>query len=284
MNPGPDFIGHLYVFVCVFFLSLGIVRIIPELFGVYREQYKSQSRQTARELSRFFLNIRPTQIMMGAGVLAVLLGLLTRSWVIGAAVIAAGFVAPKMLLSMWKEVRSAQVEAQLMDALLLMSNSLRSGLDMVAGIERVVTSMAPPISEEFGLVLNSYRLGSSLERALVELLERINSKTLETVVYAINIQRETGGNILKVFEQLVLTIREENKLQKKARAITAQARSQIFFLSAFPWVLALLFIVMSPDLMRPALTSPLGQLVVIFLIVWEVIGIIVTKKIVAIDV
>lgn len=284
MRLSADVIGHFYIFVFVFFLAMGIVKILPELYRSYRDKYENRSSEITRELSKFFLNIRPSQIMIGAGILAVLLGVAAGSWVIGAAVIAAGLVAPRFLLSLWREIRSTKVEAQLMDALLLMSNSLRSGLDIVAGIERVTTNMPAPISEEFGLVMNAYRLGTPLEKALLDMTERINSRTLETVIYAINIQRETGGNIIKIFEQLVNTIREENKLQKKARAITAQARSQIFFLAGFPWLLALLFVIMSPDMMRPAVTSTWGQLAIIFLVVWEILGIIVTKKIVAIEV
>ena len=171
-----------------------------------------------------------------------------------------------------------------MDALLLMNNSLRSGLDMAAGIERVSATMKPPISEEFGLVLNSYRLGTQLEVALMDLTTRIRSRTLETVVYAIAIQRETGGNIIKTFEQLVSTIREENKLQKKVRAMTSQGRMQIFFLAGFPWLMALGFFLISPDFMAPALANPWGQIVIVFLLIWEAIGIVVTKKIVTVDI
>lgn len=284
MNLSGDTLSHLYVFAFVFFVTLSIVKLIPGLYSSYKDSYSTRSNETARELNKFFINIKPTQIIAAAGVLGVVLGILTQSWVVALAILGAGAAAPKMVLSIWREARSAKVEAQLMDALLLISNSLRSGLDIVAGMERVVTNMPAPISEEFGLVMNAYRLGSPLERSLLEMLERINSRTLETVVYAINIQRETGGNIIKIFDQLVTTIREENKLQKKARAITAQARSQIYFLAGFPWFLAVLFVIMSPDMMKPAVESTWGQIVIVFLLVWEVIGIVVTKKIVAIEV
>ncbi|OGR89952.1 MAG: hypothetical protein A2992_01090 [Elusimicrobia bacterium RIFCSPLOWO2_01_FULL_59_12] len=284
MTPSVDVFGQLSIFLAVFFLILGVVNLLPELFVAYQERYQTSTRRTARELNKFFIHIKPTQILGIAGVLGALMGIATGSWVLAAAIIAAGLVAPRILLSLWKEIRSSQFEAQLMDGLLLIANSLRSGLDIIAGIERVAAGMKPPISEEFGLVLNAYRLGTPLEAALIDLTGRINSRPLETVVYAINIQRETGGNIIKIFEQLVLTIREESKLQKKARAITSQARSQIFFLAGFPWVLALFFILAAPELMQPALANPWGQATLLFLIVWEVIGILITKKIVAVEV
>jgi tight adherence protein B len=276
--------GHLPIFISVFFVCYGIVALIPNLFAAYRERYQTSSRRTARELSKFFINIKPTQIFIGSAVLAILMGVLSGSWVIGIALAIAGAFAPRILLSVWKEIRSTQFEAQLMDALLLLGNSLKSGLDIVAGIERVATTMKPPISEEFGLVMNAYKLGTQLETALMDLTARINSRTLETVVYAVNIQRETGGNIIKTFDQLIMTIREESKLQKKARAMSAQARTQIAFLAGFPWVLGVVFYFAAPDFMQPALANPWGQITLVFLILWEIVGVLVTKKIVTVDV
>ena len=275
---------HIIFFFTIFSLILGIVKLIPDFYAIYHERYKSSSLQTARELNKFFINIKPRNIFIGSGVLAVVLGFLSGSWVVSVAILIAGAFAPRMMLSIWKEIRSQQFDAQLMDSLLLISNSLKSGLDIVAGMERVSTSMKPPISEELGLVLNSYRLGTPLEAALMDLTRRINSRTLETVVYAINIQRETGGNIIKTFDQLVLTIRDEGKLQKKVLAITSQGRTQIFFLAGFPWALALIFYVMSPDFIQPALASSWGQITIFFLLVWEIIGIVVTRKITTVDV
>ena len=113
---------------------------------------------------------------------------------------------------------------------------------------------------------------------------RIRSRTLETAIYAINIQRETGGNLIKTFEQLVVTIREEDKLQNKVKALTSQGRMQTYFLAFFPWTMAALFYFLSPDFIRPALSNPMGQIVIIILLIWEAIGIVITKKIVTVDI
>jgi len=277
-------IAHLIVLISAFIAMMGIVEIIPQLITTYRDRYQMTLGQTARELDKFFINIKPTKIVIGAVILGVAIGALTGSWVIAVTLGISGIFAPKLILAVYKDVRSARFEAQLMDALLLLNNSLRSGLDIAAGVERIATSMKAPISEEFGLVLNAYRLGTPLETALIDMTSRIRSRTLETVVYAISIQRETGGNIVKTFEQLVSTIREESKLQKKIQAMTSQGRTQIFFLAGFPWVLGVVFFILSPELIRPAVVNPWGQVVIVFLIIWEVIGIMVTKKIVAVEI
>lgn len=274
---------HLAVLISMFFLMWTITSMIPQWVQRYREKYQANLLRTTRELDKFFLNVKPLRILLGAGLLGVLAGVLTGSWVLAGVLCVTGLFAPRIILSIWKDVRSKQFDAQLIDALTLMGSTLKSGLDIVSGVERVAGNMRPPISEEFGLVMNAYRLGTPLEMALIDLTQRIKSRTLETVVYAINIQRETGGNIIKTFDQLVITIREENKLQRKMAAVTAQGRTQIGFLALFPWALAVLFFFMAPDFMMPALANPWGQLTLVFLVVWEMIGVIVAKRIVTVD-
>jgi tight adherence protein B len=224
------------------------------------------------------------KIILAASAIGALLGVMTGSWVLAIALAVGGVFAPKVALSIWKDIRSRQFEAQLLDALILLGNAMKSGLDVAAGIELIATNLKAPISEEFGLVINAFRLGTPIERALLDMTERINSRTLETVVYSINIQRESGGNIIKTFDQLIETIREENKLQKKIKAMTSQGRAQIVFLAGFPWALGALFLVMAPDFMLPALRHPWGQFVLIGLVVWEIIGIRLTKKIVTVEI
>jgi len=276
-------LAHISILVVVFLFMMTVIKLIPDFVEAYRERFHLNFARTSRDLSRFFIDIHPAKIMALIGGVGLLLGVVTGSWVIAVALAVGGIFAPKIILTVYRSIRAAQVEAQLMDALILLSNSLKSGLDMAAAIERVASSMKPPISEEFGLIINAYRLGSPLEQALLDMTERVPSRSLETVVYAINIQRETGGNIIKTFDQLVETIREESKLQKKVRALTSQARTQITFLAVFPWVLAILFFFLSPDLMRPALQSDIGQMVLVFLIVWEGIGVVVAKKVVRVE-
>jgi tight adherence protein B len=276
--------AHLGILIAVFMLMTGVVEVIPELFAIYRERYLADVVRTTRELDKFFLRIKPTHLLLTCLASGLAFGLLTRNWVFAVGIALSGLVAPKIMLSIWKNIRSNQVDAQLMDALLLINNSLKSGLDIAAGIDRVSTTMKPPISEEFGLVMNAYRLGTPLEEALLAMTTRIRSRTLETAIYAINIQRDTGGNLVKTFDQLVITIREEDKLQNKVKAITSQGRTQIYFLAGFPWALAALFFFLSPNFMGPALANPWGQLTILFLLIWEVIGLVVTKRIVTLDI
>jgi tight adherence protein B len=277
-------IAHISIFIAIFSVTLALVNWLPEMITTYRERYRLNLFQTTRELNRFFVNIKPVQMIGVFVVLGILLFIFTGSWILAGALCVSGFFAPRIILTIYKDIRSAQFDTQLMDALILMGNSMKSGLDIAMAVERVATSLKPPISEEFGLVLNAYRLGAPLETSLMDLTSRIRSRNLDTVVYAIIIQRETGGNILKTFDQLVLNIRDENKLQKKVQALTSQGRAQIYVLAIMPWVLAVFFYMASPEMMQPALASTWGQIVIVFLLAWEALGIIVTKKVITVEV
>jgi tight adherence protein B len=276
--------SQLMLMLAVFSFMMTAVNLLPSVVRTIQERYKGRFGNASRELDKFFVHMKVTHVVIGSLVLGAGLTYATGSWALGIAVVITGVFAPKIMLAIWKEVRSAHFDAQLMDALILINNAMRSGLDIATGIELVATNMKPPISEEFGLVLNGYRLGTPLESSLQDMTQRVRSRILETTVTAVIIQRETGGNLIRTFEQLVQTIREETKLQQKVKAVSAQGRTQIVFLAAFPWVLGAGLYFISPEMMRPALESPTGQLVLIGLVIWEVLGIIVTKRVVTVDV
>jgi tight adherence protein B len=276
--------SHIMVFFTVASFMMGVVSLLPAFVRWIQERYASRVTSKSSELDKFFVRVKVPYMVGGGLAAAGVIGWFTGSWVIAAVIAMAGLAAPKIFLALWKNRRTAQFDEQLMDALILIGNALRSGLDIATGIELVSTNMKAPISEEFGQALNAYRLGGSLETALMEMTRRIPSRTLETTVVSIILQRDTGGNLIKTFEQLVQTIREESKLQKKVRAISAQGRTQVAFLSIFPWGMALLLYVLSPEMIEPALSQTWGQLTLAGLIVWELIGIVVTKRIVTVDV
>jgi len=275
---------HLTVFLSVSAFMLAVVNLLPAVVQRVQDRYLDRIGNSSRELEKFFVRIKIPHMLGGALVISALLGWATGSVVLGTSLAVVGLIAPKAVLAVWKSIRSTQFEAQLMDALILIGNALRSGLDIATGVELVATNMKAPISEEFGLALNIYRLGGSLEAALLEMMRRIQSRPLETVVGAIILQRETGGNLIKAFDQLVQTIREETKLQRKVKALSAQGRTQIAFLAVFPWAMAAILYFMSPEMVQPALQAPWGQAVFMGLVAWEIIGLIVTKRIVTVDV
>jgi tight adherence protein B len=275
---------HILVAITVFSFMMTVVNFLPAIVNNFQERYLVGMRRTTRELDRFFVQVKATHILIvslfaGAG-----LGYLLDSGAVGITIALTGVVTPKLLLNVWKGIRSRQFEAQLMDALILINNALKSGLDIAMGIELVATNLKPPVSQEFALVLNAYRLGTPLEEALTDMTKRIQSKTLDTAIGAIVIQRETGGNLIRTFEQLIQTIRDESKLQQKIQAISSQGRTQIAFLAVFPWAVAAAYYFFAGDMVEAAFQTSWGSYLLVGLVIWEGLGLLLTKKIVTIDV
>ena len=160
-----------------------------------------------------------------------------------------------------------------MDALILLSNSLKSGMDIVQGFEMVSKDLRPPISEEFALVIKNYNLGTPFERSLESMEERVDSRLLSYMVKAIVLQRQVGGNLTKIFERIVENIREESKLEEKLQAMTAQQRIQAIVVGIMPWIMVGVMFVFQPDTMINFYTTPVGIIVFLFCAVWIFIGI-----------
>lgn len=241
------------------------------------EDYQKKAEKWREEFSRQFLDININYLVGVPIILFGLLGLITMNILlfffflfIGVFI---GLRLPKFVLNTLKVMRGKKVDAQLMDAIILMSNSLKSGLDIIQGFEMVSKDLLPPISDEFGLVIKNYQLGMPFEKALMMMEERIESKMLSYMIRAIILQRQIGGNLTKVFERIVIDIREESKLEEKTKALTAQQRIQSIVVAIMPWIIVSVMFVFQPDMMIKFYGTPFGVAVAIFCLIWMSIGV-----------
>jgi tight adherence protein B len=196
-----------------------------------------------------------------------------------------GFNLPRIYLNSWvRPQRVAQFSVQMVDALTLMANGLKSGLNVAQTIQIVVDEMPRPIKEEFGLVLSQNRAGSSLEEAFENLGRRIRSEDVSMFVTSVNILTETGGNIAETFQNITKTIRERIKLQAKIQAMTAQGMASAVIVGMLPWALALMLYLVDPVAMTPLFTTIPGWGILLLVCILEVLGFLVVMKIVKIKV
>jgi tight adherence protein B len=161
--------------------------------------------------------------------------------IIGAAV---GFFLPRMYVRREQGRRLIRFDDQLADMLNLMVNGLRAGYSTMQAMEAVSKELPPPISDEFRRVVQEMQLGLPMERALDNLLRRIESKDLDLVVTALNVQREVGGNLAEILATISHTIRERVRIKGEIRVLTTQVMTSAKFLASMPFlvVLALYFI------------------------------------------
>ena len=128
-----------------------------------------------------------------------------------------------------------------------MANGIKSGTNPQQAMQRVVEIMANPIKAEFSQVITQTQFGQSFEEALNDLGERIPRPDVQMFVTAINILKETGGNLSETFQTIVSTIRERQKLEKKISAMTAQGIMQGIIVSCIPFVMGIIFFLIDPN-------------------------------------
>jgi tight adherence protein B len=172
----------------------------------------------------------------------------------------------------------------MVDALSLMSNGLKSGLSIVQSLGLVTEEMDNPIREEFNLVLSENKLGVSLEEAFNNLAKRVQADDVEMFVTSVNILKETGGNLAETFDTIVGTIRERIKVENKISAITAQGYYQGIAVMAVPPVLFMVFYQTDPDFMAPMFTTVVGWMIVSAIITLQIVGFLVMKRILKVDI
>jgi tight adherence protein B len=191
------------------------------------------------------------------------------------------------LIHLEKFVRPSRISTfsnQMVDGLTLMSNALKSGLNVPQALHIVASEMPNPISQEFGLVLNQNKVGLSIEKAFDNLAQRIPTEDVNMFVTSVNILKETGGNVAETFETIVHTIRERLKIENKIKAMTAQGMTSAFIVSILPWGLAAVLYSVDPEMMKPLFIHPLGWAILGVIVMLQAIGFFVVKKLVTIRV
>ncbi len=196
---------------------------------------------------------------------------------------AGGFL-PNFYVKYRQKARLAKFDSQIADALIIMSNSLRAGYSFLQAMDMVSREMSPPISSEFAAAMKEMSLGSPTETALMSMVDRVGSEDLELVITAVLIQRQIGGNLAEVLDNIAETIRERVKLRQEIKTLTAQGRLSGLIIGVLPIVLVIFLFAVNPEYIGILFAHPIGKLMIGIALAGEVIGILLIRKIVAIEV
>lgn len=214
--------------------------------------------------------------------------LLLPNWIlgliVGSVITVLGWNLPLLLTRNMYEGRCNRFVDQMVDGLTMMGNGIKAGLSITQCMERVSENMKNPISQEFDLVLSQVRIGRTVEEALVELSERVPRQDVLMFVTAVNILKETGGNLAETFQTIVTVVRERQKVEKKIQAMTAQGMMQGMIISLVPFFLMIVFFILDPKMIMPMFTTTLGLVLLFIMLTLQIIGGIVVRKVVKIEV
>jgi tight adherence protein B len=173
---------------------------------------------------------------------------------------------------------------QLADMLTMVANSLRAGFGLLQGLDLAAEQSQPPMSTELHHLLRDTRMGASIETALESMGERVGSYDLDVIITAILIQRSVGSNLSEVLEKVAHTIRERARIQGEINTLTAQKKLSGVVIGLMPPAVVVLMLSINFDYMAALFTDPLGRVLLFVAITLDIIGILIIKRIISIDI
>ncbi len=249
------------------------------------------TEQLAVQLERADLNLSPGEyvalrlvfafvgfvapVFFVAGAIGTLIGLVTAL---------IGYNLPKMYLNHRRKARVDKLNAQLPEALTMISNSLKAGFGLLQALNVAAEQLGHPISTELGRTIHEMNIGSSAEVALLGLSERSSSYDLDIVVTAILVQRTVGGNLGEILDTVADTMRERIRIRGEIQTLTAQQKLTGIVLGLIPVGCGILFQIMSPGYIAPLFTTFMGKMMLGTAVVMETVGIMIIQRILKIEV
>jgi tight adherence protein B len=240
-----------------------------------------------RTITQSGVKANVSSIILGSGCLAGLayiaidrflhLPLVGIGFAVGAAFI------PYGLLRFMRNRRMIQFEEQFPEAIDLLARALRAGHALTTGLSMVAEEMRAPVGPEFKRLFDEQNFGMPLPQALKAFAERIPTLDAKFFVTAVLTQREAGGNLSEVLDNLSSIIRDRFRVKRQVRVISAHGRITGWILSALPVSLGLFFAFTSGDTYSKFYTDPLGIRMIVGALVLQVIGVFIIRRIVRIE-
>ncbi len=183
-----------------------------------------------------------------------------------------------------KRKRMEKFQGQLPEALDLVARALRAGQALPGSLKMVADEMDDPIGDEFDKTLNEINFGVGVPEALKNLANRVDCLDLKFFVIAVVIQRETGGNLAEILENIARIIRERFKLHGRIRILAAEGKLSAAILTGLPFVTAFVLLLANPDYIKILIRDPLGRALAGLVLSLMILGIFAMRKMIAIKV
>ena len=195
-----------------------------------------------------------------------------------------GGLAPFLYLTILKHRRIAKFKRQLPEALDLMARALKAGHAFTNGMKLAADEFDDPLGPEFAEALDEINFGISVPNALRNLAKRVDCAEIRYFVVGVILQRETGGNLAELMGILSYLIREKFKFEGKVRTLSAEGRLSAIILIALPFCIAGWLQFSNPKYLETLVTDPIGKVMIFGAVLMMIMGILVMKKMVSIEV
>ena len=248
----------------------------------------SWARRLRDFLAQAGLKMKPGRVLVLSGVLALVAYLvihfLYRNPFLNLLAGAGGALAPLGFIAFKRARRLRAFEKNFPEAIDLLGRAVRAGHSFSTGLEMIASELPEPVSGEFRTAFEEQNFGLPLRDALLNLTERVPLIDVQFFVTALLIQKETGGNLAEILDNLSHVVRERFKIYGEVRIKTAQGRLTAGILMALPPLMIVMIRSLNPSYMRALFEDPWGPYILGGAAILQVLGSIMLWKIVHIEV
>lgn len=280
-------INEIIVLVIVFIAVLVCVAVFLPVFFAQKTETAEDLQHIVDDPVRRFIEPENLQKMRYSSCMIVAVAALALIIVSGfywGIPIGIAFAFLAYQLPMWNinrkiKKRNELFESGMLDFTILIANTLRAGIALPSAIEMAIQTIEGPIREEFNVVLREHRLGVDLVESIERLNKRVKCENLQLFSATICVTMRTGGSMADVLDHVIETIRQRSAFQDKLKTMISQSEFEALLISCSPFVAFIILYILDRDLMTPMLTTGIGWIAIFGVILLEVIGFIILKKV-----
>src|SRR5580693_2065333 len=265
---------------------------IPAIDNLLRRSSRISNLQPFLEQAD--LKIRAGNILMlcvSSGLVLGVIGILMASslppnqaLLFGAVGVVLGGFLPYSYASYRRTKRFQKFEELFPEAIDTLARAVRAGHAFTTALELIANELSEPVASEFRKLFEEQKFGLPVRDALMNLTERVPLVDVKFFVTAVMLQRETGGNLAEILDNLSYVIRERFKILRQVRVHTAQGRLTMVLLMALPPTIVVIMQLLNPEFIRPLFTDPLGHALIVGGITLQTMGYFVIRRIIRIQV
>jgi tight adherence protein B len=259
---------------------------IPAFDAVLRRSERVSLLQ--KMLTQGDVNVRAGNFLMACAAGAALLGMIFYfaggHLVFGWAGAILGFFVPYAWASHQRAKRFQRFEEKFPEAIDTLARAVRAGHAFTTALEMIANEVSEPVAGEFRQLYEEQKFGLPVRDALINLVDRIPLVDVKFFVTAVMLQRETGGNLAEILDNLSYVIRERFKILRQVRVHTASGRLTMMLLMALPPTIVVVMLTINPSFIRPLFTDPLGHVAIVLGITLQTMGYFFIRRIIRIQV
>ncbi|HZQ96480.1 MAG TPA: type II secretion system F family protein [Candidatus Sulfotelmatobacter sp.] len=259
---------------------------IPALDIILRRSARVSELQTM--LAQGGMNLRAGNFLGISALSGVVVGFaayaLTARPEVGWVAVLIGTVFPYGYASVRRNRRFEKFEELFPEAIDTLARAVRAGHAFTTALELITNEISEPVAGEFRQLFEEQKFGMPVRDALMNLTERVPLVDVKFFVTAVMLQRETGGNLAEILDNLSYVIRERFKIQRQVRVYTAQGRLTMALLMGMPPIIVTVMLMLNPGFIHPLFADPIGHVLVVAGITLQTVGYFVIRRIIRIQV